>query len=117
MGYSAIWGDLGEQSRLAYWADILHGEDRKLEPVSSRSVTSELDVEEVLSPGREGRGRRNPRVDAEGLLYHVMARGNDAQKIFLSQSDYQAFIEALRTVRQRYPFSLDAYVLMSNHFH
>jgi REP element-mobilizing transposase RayT len=46
-----------------------------------------------------------------------MARGNDGQKIFLRQSDYQAFIEALRTVRQRYSFFLYAYVLMSNHFH
>jgi REP element-mobilizing transposase RayT len=60
---------------------------------------------------------RHPRVHAEGLLYHVMARGNDGQKIFLGKSDYQAFIEALRTVRQRYPFSLYAYVLMPNHFH
>jgi len=34
-----------------------------------------------------------------------------------SESDYQAFIEGLRIVRQRYPFSLYAYVLMSNHFH
>ena len=60
---------------------------------------------------------RHPRVHAEGLLYHVMARGNDGQKIFLGESDYQAFIEALRTVRQRYPFSLYAYALMPNHFH
>jgi REP-associated tyrosine transposase len=60
---------------------------------------------------------RHPRVHAEGLLYHVMARGNDGQKIFLGESDYQAFIEALRTVRQRYPFFLYAYVLMPNHFH
>ena len=60
---------------------------------------------------------RHPRVHAEGLLYHVMARGNDGQKIFLRESDYQAFIEALRTVRQRYSFSLYAYVLMPNHFH
>jgi hypothetical protein len=45
---------------------------------------------------------RHARVYAEGLLYYVMARGNDGQ-IFLVQSDYQAFIEALRTVRQRYP--------------
>ncbi len=43
---------------------------------------------------------RHPRVDAEGLIYHVMARGNDGQKIFLSQSDYQALIEALRTIRR-----------------
>jgi hypothetical protein len=41
---------------------------------------------------------RHPRVHAEGLLYHVMARGNDGQKIFLGESDYQAFLEALRTV-------------------
>jgi putative transposase len=60
---------------------------------------------------------RHPRVHAEGLLYHVMARGNDGQKIFLRESDYQVFIEALRTVRERYPFCLYAYVLMSNHFH
>ena len=57
---------------------------------------------------------RHPRVNAEGLLYHVMARGNDGQKIFLGESDYQAFLEALRTVRQRYP--LYGYALMPNHF-
>ena len=42
---------------------------------------------------------RHPRVHAEGLLYHVMARGNDGQKIFLSQSDYQAFIEVVNSGR------------------
>jgi hypothetical protein len=40
----------------------------------------------------------------------VIHRGNDGQKIFLRQSDYQAFVEALQTVRKRYPFSLYAYV-------
>jgi hypothetical protein len=49
---------------------------------------------------------RHPRVHAEGLLNHVIARGNDRQKIFLDQSDYQAFIEALgsarRTMLRRY---------------
>ena len=38
-------------------------------------------------------------------------------KIFVSESAYQAFIEGLRIVRQRYPFSLRADALMSNHFH
>ncbi len=60
---------------------------------------------------------RHPRVHAEGVLYHVMARGNDGQKIFLGQNDCQAFLEALGVVRKRYPFYLYAYVLMSNHFH
>ena len=61
--------------------------------------------------------RRHPRVHAEGLLYRVIARGNNGQKVFFGESDYQAFIEGLRNVRQRYPFSLYAYALMSNHFH
>ena len=60
---------------------------------------------------------RHPRVHAEGLLYHVIARGNNGQKIFLRETDYEAFLEALRVVRKRYPFYLYAYVLMSNHFH
>jgi REP element-mobilizing transposase RayT len=60
---------------------------------------------------------RHPRVHAEGLLYHVIARGNNGQRIFLRQDDYEAFLEALRVVRERYPFYLYAYVLMSNHFH
>ena len=60
---------------------------------------------------------RYPRIHAPGLLYHVMARGNNGQKIFLKRGDYEAFLEALSTVRRRYPFYLYAYVLMSNHFH
>jgi putative transposase len=57
---------------------------------------------------------RHPRVHAEGLLYHVMARGNDGQKIFLSQSDYQALIERFGPCVSTIRFS---YVLMSSHFH
>jgi putative transposase len=53
----------------------------------------------------------HPRVHAEGLLYHVIARGNNGQKIFLRETDYEAFLKALRVVRKRYPFYLYAYVL------
>src|SRR2546430_12927013 len=60
---------------------------------------------------------RHPRVHAQGLLYHVMARGNDGRTIFPKDSDYEAFLEGLATARKRYPFYLYAYVLMSNHFH
>ena len=59
---------------------------------------------------------RHPRVHAKGLLYHVIARGNNGQKIFLRETDYEAFLKALGVVRKRYPFYLYAYVLMSNHF-
>src|SRR3972149_10715025 len=60
---------------------------------------------------------RHPRVHASGLLYHVMARGNNGQDIFPQAKDYEVFLEQLREVRRRYPFYLYAYVLMPNHFH
>jgi REP element-mobilizing transposase RayT len=46
-----------------------------------------------------------------------MARGNDGRKVFLEDSDYQAFLDGLALARKRYPFYLYAYVLMPNHFH
>lgn len=46
-----------------------------------------------------------------------MARGNNRQRVFLRPSDYEAFLKALQTTRERYPFFLYAYVFMPNHFH
>ncbi|MBI2999864.1 MAG: transposase [Deltaproteobacteria bacterium] len=60
---------------------------------------------------------RHPRVHAPGLLFHVMARGNNGQKVFLGPADYEAFSNCLRNVGDRYPHYLYAYVLMPNHFH
>lgn len=60
---------------------------------------------------------RHPRVHVSGLLYHVMARGNNGQEIYSEKKDYEVFLEQLREARQRYPFYLYAYVLMPNHFH
>lgn len=60
---------------------------------------------------------RHPRIHAPGLLFHVMARGNNDQKVFLGPADYEAFSNCLRNVRDRYPYYLYAYVLMPNHFH
>src|SRR5438874_10273073 len=39
------------------------------------------------------------------------------RRYFSGKVTIRSFTEALRTVRQCYPFSLYAYVLMSNHFH
>jgi len=43
-----------------------------------------------------------------------MARGNNGQKVFVSDKDYEAFLDQLRVVRGRYPFYLYAYALMPN---
>ncbi len=60
---------------------------------------------------------RRPRLLAPGLLYHVIARGNQSLKTFLSQQDYLAYLERLSLYRKRYGVSVYAYCLMPNHFH
>ena len=60
---------------------------------------------------------RHPRVHAEGLVYHVMARGNNGQTLFRDRADYGVFLKALETAKRRYPFSLYAYAAMPNHVH
>lgn len=46
-----------------------------------------------------------------------MARGNNRQKIFLDELDFRIFLNILAAVKERKPFKLFAYCLMTNHFH
>jgi REP-associated tyrosine transposase len=60
---------------------------------------------------------RRPRLFAPGLLYHVIARGNQRQLTFLTDGDYQAYLIRLATYQKRYSVKLYAYCLMPNHVH
>lgn len=60
---------------------------------------------------------RLPRAIADGLVYHALNRGNNRDAVFTQPADFQQFLEALAQTKQRYPFRLYAYCLMSNHFH
>lgn len=60
---------------------------------------------------------RKPRVQCPGALYHVIARGNQQQNIFLDEADYRRYLDLLDGYRKRYAFTLYAYVLMTNHVH
>jgi REP element-mobilizing transposase RayT len=60
---------------------------------------------------------RKPRIEFEGAFYHVITRGNQRQKIFKDSSDHQKFIQYLTIYKNRYHYSLYAYVLMGNHVH
>jgi REP element-mobilizing transposase RayT len=51
------------------------------------------------------------------LLYHVIARGNHRQPIFLDDGDYEAYLWRLAQYRNRYGLALYAYCLMPNHLH
>ncbi len=60
---------------------------------------------------------RKPRLHYQGALYHVIARGNQRQKVFLDDEDYRQYQNRLITYQKRYPCTIYAYVLMSNHVH
>jgi len=60
---------------------------------------------------------RRPRLIAPGLLYHVIARGNQKRKTFLDGRDYQAYLERMGRYRRRYGYTIHAYCLMPNHVH
>jgi putative transposase len=60
---------------------------------------------------------RLPRTIADGLVYHAINRGNNRTDVFEDEDDRTAFLEALAKTKERYPFRLFGYCLMTNHFH
>ena len=46
-----------------------------------------------------------------------MGRGNRHGVIYRDRDDYGLFLRLLKEVQNRYPFVLQAYCLMTNHFH
>ena len=54
---------------------------------------------------------------ADGLIYHVINRGNDRREIFHKPHDYEAFISIAKEAKTKFPVKIFAYCLMPNHFH
>jgi putative transposase len=53
----------------------------------------------------------------DGLIYHVINRGNNRQDVFHKPADFQAFLATLAELKERKPFELYGYCLLNNHFH
>lgn len=60
---------------------------------------------------------RRPRLFAPGVIYHVIARGNHQEAIFLRGMDYHAYLLRLALYQGRDGVRLYAYCLMPNHVH
>jgi REP element-mobilizing transposase RayT len=60
---------------------------------------------------------RKKRIWYEGATFHVMGRGNRRTAVFKTDEDYRLFLKLLETIKERYPFDLHAFCLMTNHFH
>ena len=60
---------------------------------------------------------RQPRLDAPGLLQHVMARGIERRKIFLDDKDRESFLERFAGILEETQTQCYAWALIPNHFH
>ena len=60
---------------------------------------------------------RLPRIDAPGVIHHVMIRGIEGRDIFRDQSDYKDFLGRLESLLPETQTCCYAWVLMSNHAH
>jgi REP element-mobilizing transposase RayT len=60
---------------------------------------------------------RQARLDAPGLLQHVMARGIERRKIFWDDQDRQSFLERLALILDETQTQCYAWALIPNHFH
>src|ERR1700736_3964419 len=57
------------------------------------------------------------RFQAAGLVYHLMARGNNKMAIFLDDLDYERFQEMLAEVVARFGIDSWIFCVMPNHYH
>ncbi len=57
------------------------------------------------------------RIEYPGAVYHITARGNAGEKVFLVDSDRELFLEVLALVVERFNWRCHAYCLMTNHYH
>ena len=48
----------------------------------------------------------------DGLIYHVIDRGNNRQDVFHKEGDFKSFLQAIADLKQRRPFELFGYCLV-----
>lgn len=60
---------------------------------------------------------RTARNWSPGTTYHVTARGNRKQELFHDDDDRKKYVTYLQETKEKYPFTIHAYCLMSNHIH
>src|SRR5512133_1964786 len=60
---------------------------------------------------------RQARIEYPGAIHHVMSRGDRRENIFLDDVDRQDFLKTLAEASQKTGWQVQAYCLMSNHFH
>jgi putative transposase len=57
------------------------------------------------------------RIEFPGALYHVTARGDRQEAIFLDDHDRAGFLALLGETCERFDLAVHAWCLMGNHYH
>ena len=60
---------------------------------------------------------RHARKAIANVLYHIINRGNNRQAIFFCDDDYNFFLDALKSAKERYQCKIYSFALMTNHVH
>ncbi|MFZ3578049.1 REP-associated tyrosine transposase [Virgibacillus sp. DJP39] len=60
---------------------------------------------------------RKTRIWQPNYFYHIVCRGNRRDALFKDESDFKTFLHMLTAVKEKAPFELASYCLMTNHFH
>ncbi|MEH7307583.1 transposase [Neobacillus drentensis] len=60
---------------------------------------------------------RGVRLWFKGARYHVTSRGIRRSSLFFDNDDFEKYLALLKETKERYPFNLHTYCLMTNHTH
>jgi len=60
---------------------------------------------------------RKARLLVPHCPHHIVQRGHNRKAVFLTDDDYQFYLENLREFKQQYGIKVYAYCLMTNHIH
>jgi putative transposase len=74
-------------------------------------------VEEEIIKSRKDVDMANRREWYPGYTYHITARGNRRYTIFRNKEDRLKYLRILEDAKEKFPFILHSYCLMTNHVH
>ncbi|MCK5306145.1 MAG: transposase [Candidatus Omnitrophica bacterium] len=57
------------------------------------------------------------RIEYDGAVYHITARGNERRPIFKDNEDRFLFFNIMNQVKKKYNWLCHTYCLMNNHYH
>ncbi len=60
---------------------------------------------------------KGPRIYIDYACYHIITRGNQRQKVFMCEEDYEKYLHIVKKAKKKYRVNIYAYCLMPNHIH